>query len=187
MQHSQSPSYFSAQQRQANAEEKKKVQDHLILYYKSLVFKLLNTTAHGEVKALTTLKFMLGFSKYQIGQVVENMEAIYSLSDVYKFVEIWDKRHAMKILSVINDVFNDGNTESTSEDNEYDFDEEFLDEWQEVLQDDDFFDMVFDNLSLSQLENSFQDNENASSDSQEMGVPSAVLATVEAMHLNDQF
>ena len=38
----------------------------------------------------------------------------------------------MKILSVINDVFNDGNTErqwseSTSEDNEYDFDEDFLD------------------------------------------------------------
>ena len=30
-----------------------------------------------------------------------------------------------------------------------DFDEEFLDEWQEMLQDDDFFDMVFDNLSLS--------------------------------------
>lgn len=47
--------------------------------------------------------------------------------------------------------------------------------------------MIFDNLSLSQLENSFLDNENASSDSQETGVPSAVLATVEAMHLNDQF
>ena len=60
------------------------------------------------------------------------MEAIFSLSDVYKFVEIWDKRHAMKILSVINDVFNDANTESqssesTSEDNECDFNEEFLD------------------------------------------------------------
>ena len=52
---------------------------------------------------------------------------------------------------------NDGKTESqssesTSGDNECDFDEEFPDEWQE---DDDFFDMVFDNLSLSQLENSF--------------------------------
>ena len=171
-----------------NAEEKIKVQDHLILYYKSLVIKLLNTTAHGEVKALTTLQFMLGFSKYQIEQVVENMEAIFSLSDVYKFVEIWDKRHAMKILSVINDGNSESqSSESTSEDNKYDFDEEFLDEWQEVLQDDDFFDMVFDNLSLSQLENSFQDHENASSDSQEMGVPSAVLATVEAMHPNDQF
>ena len=90
---------------------KKKVQDH-ILYYKSIVFKLLNTTAHGEVKALTTLQFMLGFSKYQIEQVVENMQAIFSLSDVYKFVEIWDKRHAMKILSVVNDVFN-GNTKAS--------------------------------------------------------------------------
>ena len=47
--------------------------------------------------------------------------------------------------------------------------------------------MIFDNLSLSQLENSSLGNENASSDSQETGVPSAVVATVEAMHLNDQF
>ena len=76
----------------------------------------------------------------------------------------------MKILSVINDVFNDGNTESqssesTSEDNEYDFDEEFLDE-RKFLRIDDFFDMVFDNLSLPQIENSSLDNENASSGSQ---------------------
>ena len=40
---------------------------------------------------------------------------------------------AMKIISVITDVFNDGNTEnqsseSASEDNEYNCDEEFLDE-----------------------------------------------------------
>ena len=74
----------------------------------------------------------------------------------------------MKIISVINDVFKDGKTESqssesTSENNEYDFDEEFLDKWQEILQDDDFLDMIFDNLSLSQLENSFQDNENVRS------------------------
>ena len=111
------------------------------------------------MKALTTLQFMLGFFKYQIEQVVENMEAIFSFSDVYKFVEIWYKRHAMEILSVINDVFNDGNTESQST----------------------------ESTSLSQLENSFQHNENASSDSQEMGVPSAVLVTVEAIHPNDQF
>ena len=37
----------------------------------------------------------------------------------------------------------------------YDFDEEFLDEWNEILQDNDLFDMIVDNLSLSQLENSF--------------------------------
>ena len=45
------------------------------------------------------------------------MEAIFSLSDVYKFVETWDKRHAIKILTVINDVFNDGNTERKSSEN----------------------------------------------------------------------
>ena len=92
----ESPSYFSVQQSEGNAEEKKDVQDHLILYYKSLVIKLLNMTAYGEVRTLTNLQFMLGFSKYQILQVVENMGAIFHLSEVYKFVEIWNKRHAMK-------------------------------------------------------------------------------------------
>ena len=29
------------------------------------------------------------------------MEAIVSLSDVYKFVEIWDKRHAMKLSMMV--------------------------------------------------------------------------------------
>ena len=114
VQRSESPSYFSVQLKEVNAEEKKDVQDRLILYYKSLVIKLWNTTAYGEVRTLTNLQLILGFSKYKIAQVVENMGAIFSLSNVYKFVEIWDKRHAMKILSVINDVFNDGKTESQS-------------------------------------------------------------------------
>ena len=34
------------------------------------------------------------------------------------------------------------------------FDEELLDEWNEILQDDELFDMIVDNLSLSQLHSS---------------------------------
>ena len=47
-----------------------------------------------------------------------------------------------ELCRVLDDVDVDGDVD-------VDFDEEFLDEWQEMLQDDDFFDMVFDNLSLS--------------------------------------
>lgn len=52
-------------------------------------------------------------------------------------------RHALEILSVISDVCNDVSTDIQSfdltrlEDNEYDFDEELLDEWNEILQDSD--------------------------------------------------
>ena len=42
---------------------------------------------------------MLGFSEYQITQVLNNLHQIFTMSDVYNAVEIWDKRHAEKILT----------------------------------------------------------------------------------------
>lgn len=98
-------------------------------------------------------------------------------------------QHALEILTVIGKVFNDvGSCMQSSdptplEDKEYDLDEELLDEWNEFLQDDDLFDMILDNLSLSQLEDSFLEQEPVCNNSQEIEVPSAVLATVEAMNL----
>ena len=110
---------------------------------------------------------MLGFTDHQISQVAENLKMLYTLSDVYQFVEIWDKRHAVKILSVINDVFQDVQEDNQShcfssdgnEDDNYVFDEELLDEWNEILQDDELFDMIVDNLSLSQLHSSMCEEE----------------------------
>ena len=100
-------------------------------------------------------------------------------------------RHSLEILSVISDVFNDVSSDIQSldptalEDNEYDFDDDLLDEWNEILQDDDLFDMIVDNLSLSQLENSFLECKPVCNDSEETEVPSAVLATIEAMNLDN--
>ena len=62
---------------------------------------------------------------------------------------------AQEILRVIVKVFNDVATgmhssePSPLEENGYDFDKEFLDEWNEFLQDHDLFEMIVDNLSLS--------------------------------------
>ena len=138
----------SVKKREVREEQRKAVEGRLIQYYKSIVIKLLNTTAHGDVKTLTNLQFMLGFSKHQITQVLDNLDIIFSLSDVYKVVEIWDIRHALEILSVISDVCNDASADIQSfdrtplEDNEYDFDEE-LDEWNEILRDNDLIDFVY--------------------------------------------
>lgn len=85
-------------------QSKEKLEGRLTQYYKSIVIKLLNTTAHGDVRTLTNLQFMLGFSKHQITQVLDNLDRIFSLFDVYKFVEIWDMQHALEILTVIGSV-----------------------------------------------------------------------------------
>lgn len=180
----------SIEKRQVDAEQRKTVEGLLIQYYKTILIKLLNTTAHGNVRTLTNLQFMLGFSKHQITQVLDNLHVIFSLSDVYRFVEIWDMCHAREILKVISNVFNDVGTRmqlfdpSPSEENDYDFDDELLDEWNEFLQDDDLFDMILDNLSLSQIDDSLLEQEPVCN-SQEIELPLAVLATVEAMNLDD--
>lgn len=98
--------------------------------------------------------------------------------------------HAREILKVISNVFNDVGTRmqlfdpSPSEENDYDFDDELLDEWNEFLQDDDLFDMILDNLSLSQIDDSLLEQEPVCN-SQEIELPLAVLANVEAKNLDD--
>ena len=180
-------------EREVPLEKKKIVEENLTKYHKSLVRQLVNTTANGDVKTLTNLQFMLGFTDHQISQVAENLKMLYTLSDVYQFVEICDKRHAVKILSVINDVFQDVQEDNQShcfssdgnEDDNYVFDEELLDEWNEILQDDELFDMIVDNLSLSQLHSSMCEEEHISDGSIDAGVPSAALDMIEAMNFSD--
>ncbi|RMX43145.1 hypothetical protein pdam_00006873 [Pocillopora damicornis] len=127
----------SIRKRQVDAEQRKTVEGLLVQYYKTILIKLLNTTAHSDVR--TNLQFMLGFSEHEITQVLDNLDAIFSLSDVYRFVEIWDMCHAQEILKVISKGFNDVTTGMQSsepsplEENGYDFDEGFFDEWNEFL------------------------------------------------------
>ena len=133
---------------------------------------------------------MLGFSQHQITQVLDNLDVIFSLSEVYRFVEIWDMCRAQEILRVIGNVFNDVATGMKSsepsplEENGYDFDKEFLDEWNEFLQDNDLLEMIVDNLSFSQRDNSLLEREPVCN-FQLIELPTAVLATVEGMNLDD--
>ena len=167
------------------------VEQNLTKYHKSLVRQLVNTTAHGNIKTLTNIQFMLGFSDHQISQVVENLGLLFSLSDIYNYVEIWDKQHALKILSIIGDEFGDVNENQScyrlSDDNDDNiFDDELLDEQNEILQDDELFDMIVDNLSLSQLQSSLFDEVHASDGSFEVVVPSAALETIETINFGDE-
>ena len=98
--------------------------------------------------------------------------------------------HAREILKVISKFSNDVATgmqlskPSPLEENDYDFDDELLDEWNEFLQDDDLFDMILDNLSLSQIDDSLLQQEPVCN-SQETELPSAVLAAVKAMNFDE--
>ncbi|XP_068724074.1 ATP-dependent helicase wrn-1-like [Montipora capricornis] len=94
--------------------QKKVVEDNLIRYHKSIIRQLVGTAANGNVKTLTNLQFMLGFSQYQISQVLDNLHRIFSTADVCNLVEIWDRRHTQRILSIVSNVFKDINVNSDS-------------------------------------------------------------------------
>lgn len=64
--------------RKVDTEQRKTVEGRLTQYYQTFAIKLLNTTAHGDVRKLTNLQFMLGFSKHQITQVLDNLDKIFS-------------------------------------------------------------------------------------------------------------
>ena len=173
---------FSGRKREVSNEQKKLIENALIQYQKKLLIELANTTAKAEIKTLTNIRLMLGFSEHQITQVLNNIDQIFTMSDVCSAVEIWDKRHAEKILNIINSVFGDLLVDEHLHDSRgesvldmYEFDDELLDDWQEVLQDNDMFDMIVENLSLSQLQDSLIDERDMSSDSQDEEIIVSVL------------
>lgn len=172
-------------ERKVTQQQKELIKEDLIKYHKSIVMQLVGATANGNVKTLTNLQFMLGFSWHQISQVLDNLTKIFTIADIYSFVEIWDKKHAERILSTLSNVFDDINTNiglPVSEHNDnYEFDDELLEEWNEILQDDELYEMILDNLSLSQLQMSaVEEGANESFND----VMPAVLATVENMTLD---
>ena len=107
-------------------------------------------------------------------------------------MEIWDKQHALKILSIIGDGFGDVNEENQScyllsDDNDVNiFDDELLDEQNEILQDEEFFYMIVVNLSLSQLQSSLFDEVHAIDGSFKVVVPSAALESIDTINFDDE-
>ena len=60
-----------------------------------------------QINIFTDISFVLGFSELQIQQVLNNIESLFTVQDIYEYIEIWDLRHANKILQVLADTFND--------------------------------------------------------------------------------
>lgn len=48
---------------------------------------------------------MTGFSEIHIQQIMNNLQHLFILDHVYNFTEIWDEKHAYKILQIVGKVF----------------------------------------------------------------------------------
>eukprot|EP00794_Sanderia_malayensis_P001046 gene1046-372_t len=64
-----------------------------------------------EVKPVAFPNIFLDFDFYQIRQVIENCDKIFTINDVYHYVEIWRKVHANNVLAILEETFEDTDIE----------------------------------------------------------------------------
>lgn len=116
-----------------------------------------------QINIFTDISFVLGFSELQIQQVLNNIESLFIAQDIYEYIEIWDLRHANKILQVLADTFND-----TDENNldKADIDDLMDDLWVEecmsLLEDDELLakatDVFLQDISMLQITSLLEEN-----------------------------
>lgn len=175
--------------RQGTTEQAETVCKYLNTYYKSLALELCNTSTGAEpIKTIINPQFLLGFSEHQISQVIDNLDKIFSFDDVLAYVEIWDKKHAFKILEIVSQVYGDVHDvhldqylckqdSSQHMSDSYDLD---IGLWDDLIEDDSLFELALDNLSLSQLDVTTQMTRD---ESHNAVVPGAALDALEQLLL----
>lgn len=85
---------------------------------------------------------LLEFGTDQVQQVIDNAEHIFSISNVLKYVDIWQKKHAVSILKIFRSIFNDVEEPMSDSDSEDDYFEQSNDEWEELINDQSFMDLM---------------------------------------------
>ena len=178
----------SKQKRTVDDYHREQLSSSLVKYHKTLVMELIGRTTKGELKSLTNLNVLLGFSELQVEQVINSL---FSLDDICDNVEIWDMKHAHRIMNMINHVFGDVSTSSavsqsscTSLDSDSDdeLDDMLLGEWTALIEDEDLLNMIADNLSLSAFESSLEVSNNQSLES--TTVSPAALKVLQELELD---
>ena len=167
----------SKRKRSATEEQKTTLVNKLAAYHKKLHTNLLQRDASGKMKFFTNPKFLLGFSDLQIQQVAEHCNELFSVSHICTVVEIWDMQHAFEIHAVMQEVFGDMlDIELSSEDECSDEESDFLgNDWNDLVLDDELANMVIDNLSFSQWDESADE---CADEQVDAGVPFAALNAV---------
>ena len=67
-----------------------------------------NFSGHsGNIVSPHAKAFLGTFSSFQINQILNNIDHLFTLDDIMQYVEIWRKEHAYKVLLLIREIFDD--------------------------------------------------------------------------------
>ena len=87
-------------------------------------FQFMKRIEKGNIPCLTPVDLLCGFGNTQITQIIDNCNKLFTIGDIYKFVDIWDPSIANEVLMILGHVFGDidvkklENEESEEEENQ---------------------------------------------------------------------
>ena len=101
--------------RNATSAQVNKLQDKL-QYIEEFVTKDVMSHVYEKMSMfVTSLDFVFGFGPHQIQQVLDNIDKLFTISDIHKFVDIWHPQIATEILVAITQVFEDTDFQDNDE------------------------------------------------------------------------
>ena len=78
---------------------------------KSYSFSLL-PGKEDQLKSVSYPNTIYEFGRFQKKQIMDSSQKLFTLSDILKHVEIWRHAHAVSVLNILNDVFEDIDTDA---------------------------------------------------------------------------
>ena len=126
---------------------------------KELVHELLQHYMDGiNDSTVPSKNIYTEFSQYHITQVLKNIEYIFCKVTLKQHVEIWRREHALKILVILNEVFEDIEPEEIDSCTFNSSDMSVLDydggDWQQMLDDSEYDALAQPSLNSSEIETS---------------------------------
>ena len=141
--------------REISCEQMSKLKDSLKVLRRQIVRNTSDALEQNGASLSGCGTKLLEFGTEQVQQVIQNANHIFSLADLNKHVDIWQKKHANSVMTIFQSIFNDVKepVNCTSEEDSY-F-EDNGDEWVKLMDDQSFMELL--DLSEWDVESSIED------------------------------
>ena len=101
-----------------------------------------STPADDGCSKLACHTKLLEFGPFQIKQIIDNAEFIFSVSSIQKYVDMWQKKHSVSVLKIFKLIFNDIEEPMIDSVSEEDYLDKSNDEWVEMVNDQSFMELL---------------------------------------------
>ncbi len=108
---------------------------------KSVVRESIAATEQQTALKLACYTKPLEFGTHQVQQAIGNADSIFTISSVMKYVDVWQRKHALSILKIFHSIFNDVELPMSISDSEDPFDQS-TDEWMQLCNDQSFMELL---------------------------------------------